>query len=110
MVLLSLLPSKVRAGTTSFNVNSWAGLAEATNTYELATAQQFKDFRDVAGVSTTWDGVTNTNWQDEVYRQALVWETNANVSGGDDRTRYYVSGGYRNEEATYIGGALEVDG
>lgn len=96
-----------KAGTTSFNVNSWAGVAEATNKYDLATAQQFKDFRDVAGVGTTWDGVTNVDWQDEVYRQALVWETNANVSGGDDRTRYYISGGYRNEEATYIGGALE---
>ncbi|MVN78051.1 SusC/RagA family TonB-linked outer membrane protein [Hymenobacter sp. HMF4947] len=36
----------------------------------------------------------NTDWQDEVYRAASLQNYQLNVSGGTEKTRYYVAGGY----------------
>jgi TonB-linked SusC/RagA family outer membrane protein len=36
----------------------------------------------------------NTDWQDEVYRPADIQNYQLNVSGGTEKTRYYVGGGY----------------
>ena len=37
---------------------------------------------------------TKTNWQDEIYRPAYIQNYQLNVSGGTDKTRYYLAGGY----------------
>lgn len=37
----------------------------------------------------------NTDWQEEVMRKSsLQTQTNVNISGGTDRTKYFISGGY----------------
>ncbi len=41
---------------------------------------------------------TNTVWQDLIYRNSLSQNHQLNVSGGRDRTRYAISGGYLNQE------------
>lgn len=45
----------------------------------------------------------NTNWEKELYRNALVQEHNISLSGGNDKATYYFSGGYFNENGTTIG-------
>ena len=40
----------------------------------------------------------NTDWQDEVYRPANQQSYQLNISGGTDKTRYYVAGGYFNQQ------------
>jgi TonB-linked SusC/RagA family outer membrane protein len=40
----------------------------------------------------------NTDWQDEVYRGASLQNYQLNVSGGTEKTRYYVGGGYFNQQ------------
>ncbi|RAK69316.1 SusC/RagA family TonB-linked outer membrane protein [Hymenobacter edaphi] len=40
------------------------------------------------------DTVRTTDWQDEVYRTASIQNYQLNVSGGTDKTRYYLAGGY----------------
>jgi TonB-linked SusC/RagA family outer membrane protein len=37
---------------------------------------------------------TSTNWQDEIYRPGNIQNYQLNVSGGTDKTRYYLAGGY----------------
>ncbi|NND05642.1 MAG: SusC/RagA family TonB-linked outer membrane protein [Saprospiraceae bacterium] len=46
---------------------------------------------------------TNTDWQDEVFRSALVHNHSLRFSGGNDNTRYLVSGNYFSEEGIIIG-------
>ncbi len=46
-------------------------------------------------------GVTdavNTHWQDEVLRRGIMQQYQLSVAGGDENTKYYISGGYRGEE------------
>lgn len=44
-----------------------------------------------------------TNWQDEIYRTALMTSHQLSFSGAKDGTNYYVSGGYLNQEGVVIG-------
>ena len=40
----------------------------------------------------------STDWQDEVFRTALASNSSLNVSGGTERTRYFVSAGYTDQQ------------
>lgn len=50
-------------------------------------------------------GVTdavNTDWQDEVLRNGILEAYQLSVTGGDDNTKYYISGSFRNEEGIQL--------
>ena len=50
-------------------------------------------------------GVTdavNTNWQNAVLRRAIMEQYQASVSGGDDRSTYYIGTNYRSEEGIQL--------
>ena len=60
-------------------------------------AALYNDQRVNSGLSPAFDPDTvrtNTDWQNEVYRPANIQNYQLNVSGGTDKTRYYLSGGY----------------
>jgi TonB-linked SusC/RagA family outer membrane protein len=40
----------------------------------------------------------DTDWQDEVYRPASLQNYQLSISGGTEKTRYYVAGGYFNQQ------------
>lgn len=44
----------------------------------------------------------NTDWQDELYRNALMQRHNISFSGGNSNVRYLVSGGYQNQDGILI--------
>ena len=51
---------------------------------------------------------TDVNWLDAVYKDAaLLQNYELSVSGADDKTNYYVSGGYYNQEGTALGSKFE---
>jgi len=47
-------------------------------------------------------GLTNTNWQDAIFRKAPIENHTVSVSGGTDNTKYYISGNYLNQNGTVI--------
>ena len=47
-------------------------------------------------------GLTNTDWQDEIFRDALIQNHSVSISGGSDKTRYYVSGAYFDQDGVII--------
>ncbi|OXA99986.1 SusC/RagA family TonB-linked outer membrane protein [Flavobacterium pectinovorum] len=46
---------------------------------------------------------SGTNWQDEIYRTALMNSHQLSFSGAKDNNNYYISGGYLNQEGVVIG-------
>ena len=47
---------------------------------------------------------TDVRWLDEVYRSAaLLQNYELSISGADDKTSYYISGGYYNQQGTALG-------
>ncbi len=49
----------------------------------------------------------NTDWQDEVYRPASIQNYQLNISGGTDKTRYYVAGGYFKQEGISLNSGFD---
>ncbi|MDH4057325.1 MAG: TonB-dependent receptor, partial [Cyclobacteriaceae bacterium] len=52
------------------------------------------------------DGI-NTDWQDEVLRTAIMQQYQISASGGDQNTKFYISGNYRNEEGVQLNNSFE---
>jgi TonB-linked SusC/RagA family outer membrane protein len=103
---------KGKAGKPQFNVNYFSGWSEASNRYDMASSQLYVTTRTAAGGTlptavTQWDGVTNVDLQDVVFKTARTHDAQLSISGGNDNTNYYLSGSYRNEEAIFIGGGIE---
>ena len=48
-----------------------------------------------------------TNWQDAIFKTALLNQHQLSASGGTDAIRYYMSAGYMNQEGTIIGSNFE---
>ena len=44
-----------------------------------------------------------TNWQDQIFRNAPQSNTQASISGGTEKARYYVGGSYFNQDGIVIG-------
>lgn len=47
-------------------------------------------------------GLTNTNWQDEIYRTAIMQRFNISVSGASDKINYFVSANHSNQEGIIL--------
>lgn len=59
----------------------------------------------VAGVLPTQPG--NTNWLDEAFRTGITNNHQLSVSGGSEKTRFYISGNYFQEEGTVVNTSYE---
>ncbi|MCY3998327.1 MAG: TonB-dependent receptor [Flavobacteriaceae bacterium] len=51
--------------------------------------------------------VDRSDWQDAFFKSGLVQNYNLGVSGGTEKTDYFVSGGYHKNDATTIGSGFE---
>lgn len=52
-------------------------------------------------------GLTNTNWTNEAFKNALIHNYDLSISGGDDKKTYYTSIGYFNQDGVVIGTDLK---
>jgi TonB-dependent starch-binding outer membrane protein SusC len=105
---------KGKVGKARVNYDGWVGFTKPTGLPKILDAQQYVDYKNVALANlkalvpattgsfiqpTDADGKPiNTNWYDEVYRNAFSHSHNMNVSGGTEGTTYYFSAGYTNQE------------
>lgn len=53
------------------------------------------------------DNQPTAPWMDLTHQQGFVQEFSASVSGGNDRTQYYVSGAYDDQEGYVVGDAMD---
>ena len=103
------------SGNNQINVNSYVGVQQIRNQYDLLNGSQFAEFANEA-VQNIPDplpplyqvpAAVNTDWQDEVFRNAIVQNHSISFSGGDQNTNYLVSGEYFKEEGVVTGSQFE---
>ena len=56
------------------------------------------------------EGLTDTDWQDEVFRNGLTTKHSLSVSGGQNGVDYFISGNYAKEDGIVIGTGQETFG
>lgn len=102
---------------TSFGTREVVRQLDMLNSFEFATIANERNINDgLDPVFNEIDTLTNinTDWQDEIFRNALIQNHTIRFSGGNEKTRYLVSGNYFDEEGIIIGsdfkrGSLRVN-
>lgn len=111
---------KGKAGAPVVTYNGWGGVhqvikrQEVLSPYEfvkyqleqnynvysgvyLKDGQTLEDYRNIAGI----------NWQDKVFRTATIHNHNLALRGGNDQTRYSLSGSLLNQEGIVINSGFD---
>lgn len=92
-----------KAGKTQVNFNNTLGFAEATTgNFRLMNSQELYDYQKTFYQRDPSVTKVNTNWWDQAFRRGFVNNHNLSISGGSEKTSYYVSGNYYKEEGTVI--------
>lgn len=104
VVLVTTKVGGNRKSTVDFNYLT--GVSREWKRYRLLDATEWATLRNEAGLLN--NGQTyyanpsafgkGTDWQDQIYRSAIMNSYHLNVSGGNDKTTYYLSGGYLNQQ------------
>lgn len=63
--------------------------------------------RYAAGQDTWKTGSVNTNWQDQAFQNAPISQYDLNVAGGNDKTKFYLSGQYLDQDGIIIRNAYK---
>src|SRR5699024_2973615 len=126
-----------RDGDISINYNSYVGTQSAWNTVDLLNTQQYLDYEralnGAAGISRpprlesgnfnepVYEGASqtyaeiNTDWQNAYFRNGLLTNQHLSLSGGNDRSRFYLAGGYFKQDGIAVGlnnerGSFRING
>ena len=97
---------------TTFDVDIQRGVIDPTNTLEVLNASELLQLQrealinagedpDDAGIPGVTDAI-NTDWQKEVMRQAIVQQYQLSTRGGSEKTQFYISAAYRDEEGVML--------
>ena len=105
-----------RQGKTKVNVGYYVGTSETTRRRKFLNAAQYKELFTEAAVNEGYDaeeelaafGIdlntdVDQNWSDEAFRTGKVSQYDANISGGDAKTRFYLSTTYNDQTGIIIG-------
>ena len=119
-----------KSGKTKVSLNTSTGWSEATNKMKWLNAEQYVELFTEAstnsyGAEDTWlteeggyfdwmsngkdwrTGEVDTDWQDLALVKGSVQEHNFSISGGTDKTLFFISGGYNDTQGIVRGNSLD---
>ncbi|MBD2701205.1 TonB-dependent receptor [Spirosoma sp. BT702] len=102
-----------KAQKTSFTIDVQRGLSEIIRRPDLMNSSELLELQREAVVNAGQDpdkfglikGVTdgqNTDWINSVLRRGVFQQYQLSTRGGNDRTQFYISGSYRDEEGVQL--------
>jgi TonB-linked SusC/RagA family outer membrane protein len=118
-----------KSGVTRYNLGYQTGFSRPTGKREYLNAQEYIELMEEAGAnrSTTYlntrvrplltryaagntdyrNSDVDTDWQNEAFQDAPFSQYDLAVSGGTDKTKFYLSGLYSDQTGIIIGNAFE---
>lgn len=85
---------------TNINFNSSWGMQEVTKKLEMLNANQWHEYRST---QPDPENPVDVNWLDQIFRVAPMSSHELSASGGDNKTKFFISGNYYNQEGTILG-------
>ncbi|HEV8283130.1 MAG TPA: TonB-dependent receptor [Chitinophagaceae bacterium] len=107
-----------RDGKVHVNLDSYVGTSKVTERIDLLNTQQFMQYalayrgsqvqrltppminEPIYPGATQTYGQTNTDWQDAYFKTGTITQHNIGLSGGNDISRFYASGGFMDQNGT----------
>ncbi len=111
VVLITTRQGKLNENQVRFNANY--GWQEVINKVDLLNASEFMRMKNDASINdgglpifseeAIEDPEVDTDWLDQVFRTAPIQNYDLSFSGGNEKTRYYISGAYFDQEGIVLG-------
>ena len=121
--VLLITTKRGKSGKAKVTIDSWAGISEAVRLPDVLNAQEYMDHKNGAianalllnpnAITATQRNSANksflpnynadgslidTDWYKEVYQTAVSQNHNLSINGGTDKTNYYFSAGYSDQD------------
>ncbi|SFQ81557.1 SusC/RagA family TonB-linked outer membrane protein [Hymenobacter arizonensis] len=108
-------------GKTRFNFSANTGVQQVAKRVDLLNRDQFLEYfkesytnanRAFTPAMTTLfaqdqNSLPDTDWQDEIFQTGVQQQYQLGASGGTDKSRFYISGGYFNQTGIVKGSGFE---
>jgi len=101
-----------KAGSLKVNINAYWGIAGTPKKIDMLSASQYVDYALDALTNAKMPitdrlrspdvRIDRTNWQNEIFRTAKNSEVDIDLSGGSEKSTFFVSLLYKRTEAIYI--------
>jgi TonB-linked SusC/RagA family outer membrane protein len=110
-----------KKGRTKLNMGYFSGWSTPTRKAEFLNASQYRELFTAASENmgydvreefegntgtTDWDSNFDENWADEAFQKGYVRQYNLSLTGGDDRTKFLMSGSFNDQKGIMIGNRL----
>lgn len=92
-----------KAGVTKINYDYQFGIQSARTDMELMNADQYTSWMTEAGLEVSDTYGADTDWLDEIFEAAPMQKHYLNISGGNEKTTYMLSGSYLDQDGI-VGG------
>ena len=103
-----------KAGQASLNLTARYGIRKIPKPVKLLNRDEFIAAKMLTGVDILGsEGVESASelpdvdWMDVMYDTGHEQEYNLSLTGGTDRLRYFLSGGFYNEKGTYVDSSVD---
>lgn len=97
---------KGSAGAPKVSVGATVGFSNVAKKLNVLSADQYR--AEIAKLGLTIDDKgASTDWQDEIYRTALLQDYNLSLSGGANKTTYRAALGYGSQEGIMLGSKMD---
>lgn len=104
--VIIITTKKAKMGQTIVNLNSSYGFKQIHDLIEVTNAAQFRELYDEQRMNqgalpydyTNWGA--DTDWQDEYFRKAYIFNSNASITGSTEKSKFYMGLGYTSEEGS----------
>jgi TonB-dependent starch-binding outer membrane protein SusC len=81
------------------NFNTYFGISKLRKSIDVLSTKQYRELMgDIPGMSYDPSWTSNTNWSDEVFGTGFNQSYQLSASGGKEKIRYFVSGGYLKDQ------------
>ena len=113
--VILITTKKGKAGAASITVDAKYGSEKAWRKLQPLNAKEYADAMNLAAdnagkprlpafnATTYPDGqITRTNWMDDIFRTGKISDYNVGISGGTEKSKYFMGFGYRKAEGTLL--------
>lgn len=109
--VILIFSKKGRNEKTEFQANYYVGISNPTYKNSMLSGKDYLKYAQESWQNAGKTGnvplpngidpekTEETNWQNQIYQQGIQQQTDFSAKGGNEKTTFFVAGGYRNENS-----------
>ncbi|UOQ75967.1 TonB-dependent receptor plug domain-containing protein [Hymenobacter sp. 5516J-16] len=116
--VILITTKKGRLGRAKITYDNWFGWAKTAKRYEVLGAEDFinitnEKYRNAVGaadytpIAAPFENNVSTDWQDLIFRTGFQQNHAVSVSGATEKTNYFFSAGYTDQDAVIKANSLQ---